>query len=451
MTTTRPSESTAPVLLMAFELGQRAWKIGFTVGVSQRPRVRIIPSGAIGLVMEEIARAKRRFSLSAATMVISCYEAGRDAFWLHRALTAQGITNVVVDSASIEVNRRARRAKTDLLDLGGLLNLLARYVHGDRRCWRVVRVPTLAEEDGRQFSRTLETLTQDRTRLISRLKALLATQGLTLTVGATFQDALAAARLWDGTPVPAGLHDRLLQDWTQLQQLEAQLRELRAAARRPAIATPAGRLVAQLQTLRAVGPITAHVLTSELFAWRQIRNGRQLGALVGLVPAPYQSGESHHEHGITRAGNTHVRRVMVQLAWGWLYHQPMSALARWYQRRFATGGPRVRRIGIVALARKLVIALWRYIDQQVTPEGAQLKAGESVHRRLGARRAVDELGRAPDAVRIHPLVVTRMLEGALAFRLHPSRLWCAVPTSTPRREAAWEPFAPANVKPPLVI
>lgn len=375
MTTTRLPESTAgaTVLLMAFELGQRAWKIGFTVGVGQRPRVRAIAGGAVALLPEEIARAKRRFGLSAEAPVISCYEAGRDAFWLHRYLVAQGITNYVVDSASIEVNRRARRAKTDRLDLGGLLSLLARYVQGDRRCWRVVRVPTLAEEDARQFSRTLETATQDRTRLISRLKALLATQGLRLEVGPAFREALVAARLWDGSPVPAGLHDRLMQDWTQLQQLEGQLRTLRAAARRPAGNVPTHRLIGQLQTLRAIGPVTAHVLTSELFAWRQIRNGRELGALVGLVPAPYQSGDTHHDQGITRAGNTHVRRVMVQLAWGWLYHQPASGLARWYQQRFAAGGPRLRRIGIVALARKLLIALWRYVEHGVIPEGAQLK------------------------------------------------------------------------------
>lgn len=374
MTTTRPHECTSgPVLLMAFELGQRAWKIGFTVGMSQRPRLRAIAGGAVALLPDEIMRAKRRFGLPSEAAVISCYEAGRDAFWLHRYLEAQGITNYVVDSASIEVNRRARRAKTDRLDLGGLLNLLTRYVQGDRRCWRVVRVPTLGEEDGRQFSRTLETLTQDRTRLISRLKALLATQGLRIDVGTTFPQALADARLWDGSPVPAGLRDRLMQDWTLLQQLERQRRALRVVAQRPCVTPAAGRQLAQLQTLRAIGPITAHVLTSELFAWRQIRNGRELGALVGLVPAPYQSGETYRDQGITRAGNTHVRRVMVQLAWGWLYHQPSSALSRWYQQRFAAGGPRLRRIGIVALARKLLIALWRYVAHGVRLEGAALK------------------------------------------------------------------------------
>lgn len=163
-------------LLLAFELGQRWWKVGFTVGAAQRPRTRQIAAGAVTVLAKEIAQAKARFGLAPEAAVISCYEAGRDGFWLHRYLVVQGITNHVVDSASIEVNRRARRTKTDRLDLGGLLNLLARYVGGDRRAWRVVRVPSVAEEDARQLHRTRETLQQDRTRLINRLHAVLATQ-----------------------------------------------------------------------------------------------------------------------------------------------------------------------------------------------------------------------------------------------------------------------------------
>jgi transposase len=179
-TMTREAEFSAapPSSLVAFELGERAWKLGFSSGMGQRPRVRQIPGGAVGLMANEIARAKSRFGLAAEAPVISCYEAGRDAFWWHRYLVAHDVTNHVVDSSSIEVNRRARRAKTDRLDLGGLLSLLARYVQGDRRVWRVVRVPTLAEEDMRQVPRTMETLTRDRTRLVNRLKALLATQGV---------------------------------------------------------------------------------------------------------------------------------------------------------------------------------------------------------------------------------------------------------------------------------
>ena len=370
------AESTVrPALLVAFELGQRTWHLGFSTGLGQRPRVRPMRAGSVGLVAAEIARAKARLGLPAEAPVISCYEAGRDGFWLHRYLIAQGITNYVVDSSSIEVDRRARRAKTDRLDLGGLLSLLARYAQGDRRAWRVVRVPSVAEEDARHLPRTLETLTQERTRVINRLKGLLATQGLQVRVDRGFLDQLAAARLWDGAPVPAGLHERLTQGWSQLQALETQVRELKSTrtSRPPDVTTPTGRAIVQLQTLRAIGPIGAWVLATEIFGWRDIRNGRQLGALVGLAPAPYKSGETEHDQGITRAGNVHVRRVIVQLAWGWLHHQPTSALSLWYQRRFGSGGKRLRKIGIVALARKLLIALWRYFETGLVPDGAELK------------------------------------------------------------------------------
>jgi transposase len=376
-TMTREAEFSAapPSLLVAFELGERAWKLGFSSGMGQRPRVRQIPGGAVGLMANEIARAKSRFGLAAEAPVISCYEAGRDAFWVHRYLVAHDVTNHVVDSSSLEVNRRARRAKTDRLDLGGLLSLLARYVQGDRRVWRVVRVPTLAEEDMRQVPRTMETLTRDRTRLVNRLKALLATQGVRVRIDRQFVDALNGARLWDDTPMPAGLRDRIMCDWAQLQHVETQLRALKAArARLVDVTQPTGHAIEHLQTLRAIGPTGAWVLATEIFGWRQIRNGRPLGALGGLVPAPYQSGETRYALGISRAGNTQVRRVMVQLAWGWLRFQPASALSRWYERRFGHGGMRMRKIGIVALARKLLVALWRYLETGTVPDGAVLKS-----------------------------------------------------------------------------
>jgi transposase len=380
ITMTRASDSTAPTggLLLAFELGQRSWKLGFTVGMGQRPRVRQIPAGATSALSTEIARAKARLGVPSDAPVVSCYEAGRDGFWLHRYLIAHGVTNYVVDSSSIEVNRRARRAKTDGLDLAGLLSLLARYVLGDRRAWRVVRVPTVAEEDARHLPRTLEALTQDRTRLINRLKSLLTTQGVSLPIDATFLNRLEVAHLWDGTPLPPGLQERLIRTWTQLEAVDGQIRDLKALRlTRPEQLTPAtSHALAQLQTMRAIGPIGASVLATEIFGWRRIRNGRELGALVGLVPAPYQSGETDYDQGITRAGNAHVRRVIVQLAWGWTRYQPDSALTHWYQQRFGGGGKRLRKIGIVALARKLLIALWRYLETGVVPEGALLKPME---------------------------------------------------------------------------
>lgn len=221
MTMTRTQESTAvassvaPTLLLAFELGERTWKLGFTTGLGQQPRFRQVPARATDRVVEELARAKARFRLPADAPVMSCYEAGREGFWLHRWLVAHAVSNHVIDSSSIEVNRRARRAKTDRLDLGGLLSLLARHQQGDRR-WREVRVPSVAEEDARQLHRTRETVQQDRTRLINRLKGLMTTQGLTLPVDANFPTQLETAQLWDGTPVPAGLKGRLQRVWAQL-------------------------------------------------------------------------------------------------------------------------------------------------------------------------------------------------------------------------------------------
>jgi len=384
-TTTLVHESTASAaitttttitLLLAFELGERTWKLGFTTGFGQRPRLRSVPAGAVDRVLEEITRAKRRLKLADATPVVSCYEAGRDGFWLHRYLVAHGVTNSVIDSSSIEVNRRARRAKTDKLDLAGLLNLLARYLAGDRRAWRVVRGPTVAEEDARQLHRTWETLQKDRTRLICRLQGLLVIHGVRLPITDDFLAQLEAARLWDGTPVPAGLRARLTRAWQQLALLNTQLDELDAAraALRVDPATVTGRYVTRLPTLRGIGPVGAWVLATEIFGWREIRNARQLGGLVGLVPAPFQSGETDHDQGITRAGNKHVRRLMVQLAWSWRRWQAASALTRWYEEKFGRGSRRLRRIGIVALARKLLIALWRYVETGVIPEGATLKA-----------------------------------------------------------------------------
>src|SRR5437763_14935792 len=304
--TAAAAPTTTMALLLAFELGDRSWKLGFTTGLGQPPRIRQVPAGAIDQVVEEVARAKRRLKLPANTSVISCYEAGREGFWLHRWLGAQGITNHVVDSSSIEVNRRARRAKTDKLDLTGLLNLLARYLLGDRRVWRVVRVPNVAEEDARQLHRSWETLQQDRTRLLCRLQGLLMTQGVRLHITADFLAQLDAVHLWDGTPVPAGLKARLTRVWAQLEVLDAQLQDLeRTRAVSPADpGTATGRYARRLPTPRGIGPVGAWMLATEIFGWRQIRNARQLGGLVGLVPAPYQSGETAHDQGITHRGRS---------------------------------------------------------------------------------------------------------------------------------------------------
>ena len=366
----------APTLYLAFDLGNRDWTLGFTTGFGQPPRERTIAARNLPALAAELAQARRRFALPAGTRVCSCYEAGRDGFWLHRALDQQGIANLVVDSASIEVNRRARRAKSDRLDVRKLLTMLLRYDAGERRVWHVVHVPTPAEEDRRQLHRELLTTKRDRTRLTNRIKGLLAGQGVPLTTLRRFTAQLPALRTWDGMPLPPALGARLEREWAKVQVLSDQIRGLEAE-RRELLRTspdPAVRQVRQLLALRAIGPESAWLYVMEFFSWRQFANRREVGALAGLTPTPYQSGDQHHEQGIAKAGNRLIRAMAIEIAWAWLRFQPTSALARWYEERFGHGSSRVRRIGIVALARKLLIELWRYLETGVIPEGAVLKA-----------------------------------------------------------------------------
>lgn len=377
-TTIRLEESTSKasgLLLLAIELGQSRWKLGFSRGPGH-PRVRTIAARDVRQLQEEIVRAKVRLGLAADTVVWSCYEAGRDGFWLHRWLTAAGITNHVLDASSIEVPRRFRRAKTDRLDLGGLLRVLGRYALGERGACRVIRVPSDEMEDARQVHRTIETLQADRTRVVNRIRGVLIAQGIGLAGPRSVSRCVTEARRWDGTPLPPGVRCRLMCLDAQRVHIETQLRGLlreRERRQRALAAVDPNNGVVRLVRLRGIGDTGAWVLMTEVFAWREIRNRRQLGALLGVVSAPYDSGDSHRDQGITKAGLASVRRIGVQLAWGWLRLQPASALSQWYDARFAHGGPRLRRIGIVALMRRLMIALWRYVDHGQLPAGATLK------------------------------------------------------------------------------
>lgn len=371
------SASTLPSTLhVAFDLGNREWKLAFTPGPGHPPRIRTMPARDLARLEREVVAALERFGLPPTTAVVSCYEAGRDGFWLHRALVARGVRNVVVDSASIEVSRRARQAKSDRLDVVALLALLLRAHAGERRVWRVVRVPEPLEEDRRQLHRELWTLTRERTRTINRIRGLLASHGLRLTTLRALPMQLPTLRLWDGSAVPTGVHARLGREWDRLTLVRAQMHALTADRARLVRGgdDPALRLVRRLLTLRGIGETSAWLYTMEFFAWRAFRNRREVGALAGLTPTARQSGTRTRELGVSKSGNRRIRALAIELAWGWLRYQPASALSRWYAHRFAAGGSRLRRIGIVALARKLLIALWRYLESGVVPEGAILKA-----------------------------------------------------------------------------
>lgn len=390
MAATRGNEYSSiwsPVLYLAFELGWTSWKLGFTTGAGQRPRERTIAAGGLKALGEEIVRAKMRFEVPAEAPVLSCYEAGRDGFWLHRYLAKEGIENLVVDSSSIEVNRRQRRAKTDRMDVERLLSLLIRFRSGEKKVWSVVRVPSVEEEDRRHLHRELLALKNDRTRHINRIKGLLAGHGIRLEARGDFLMRLDEVRQWDGAVLPAGLKARLRREYERLLKAQEQIQELekeRVEAIRHS-EEPSVGVVRNLLKLNGIGLNSAWLYGMKFFAWRGFRNRKEVGALSGLTPTPYQSGGSYREQGISKAGNRHIRAtpalrrtqcgasVAIEIAWGWLRYQPESKLTKWYQERFGAGSSRVRRVGIVALARKLMIELWRYLETGAIPEGAALK------------------------------------------------------------------------------
>ncbi len=376
--TTRVAECTAPVatLYLAFELGSTQWTLGFTTSCAQRPRLRRIAAGDVAALQKELLTAKARLGVPLDAPVRSCYEAGRDGFWLHRWLLAHRIDNVVVDSSSIEVNRRARHAKTDRLDVGKLLALLLRWAQGERKVWSVVHVPSPAAEAARQLTREIDTVREDRKRVRNRIQALLATQGIRVVLGPTFPQQVAALTTGDGRPLPAPWRARLEREWAHLEAIDARMRTL-TAERAAQIAHGEDRLARvarQLCRVRGIAETSAAVFSAELFGTRAFANGRQLGALTGLVPVPYRSDQRVQDQGISKAGRAELRRLGIQLAWGWVRWQPDSALTQWFTRRFANAGGRSRRIGIVAVARKLLIALWRFVEHGVVPEGAMLKS-----------------------------------------------------------------------------
>jgi transposase len=376
--TTRTINDTSlpPYLNMAIELSNDKWKLGFTIGFGQAPRLRDIPARDLSSLVKEIALAKERFGLPEKASVRSCYEAGRDGFWVHRFLQTQGVTNLVVDSSSIEVNRRKRRAKTDRLDAGKLLIMLMRFYQGELKVWSVVHPPSPEEEDQRQLHREIMALKAEQTHYINQIKGLLAGQGVGLPISKDFLSRLEQVHLWDGSPLPTALHARLQRDYVRYELVKQQIHQLEGEREKTirTSTTPAVEQVRQLLRLKGIGVESAWLYVMEFFAWRDFTNPREIGALAGLTPTPYSSGESSREQGISKAGNRRVRTMAVEIAWDWLHFQPESQLSRWYQARFAKGNSRVRRIGIVALARRLLVALWKYLETGALPQGACLKA-----------------------------------------------------------------------------
>jgi transposase len=373
-TLVRKESAAMPVLYVAFELANSTWKMACSDG--SKLRHITVTAGDLDQVQGAILGARRHFGLGDKVHTVSCYEAGRDGFWLHRYLQSCGINNVVVDSASLEVNRRLLRAKTDRVDAGKLLSMLIRYHGQEKHLWRVVRVPSREDEDARHLHRELEVLKRERTRYRNRIHGILIQQGLRVRNPSTkkFVKKLELMRTWDGRNLPAEMKVRLARVHERLRLVEDQISTL-VKEKTQRLKKEDARMaqVAQLLSLPGVDPVSSWTFVMEFFGWGRFRNRREVAALAGLTPTPYDSGNRLREQGISKAGNRRVRTLAIEIAWAWLRFQPRSKLSRWFLERFAAGGSRMRRIGIVALARRLLIDLWRFLECGVVPEGAQVR------------------------------------------------------------------------------
>src|SRR5260370_10935500 len=288
--------------------------------------------------------------------------------------------------ARVAVNRGQGGAKGDRPDAAKLVRMLLRYHNGEKKVWSVVHVRSAVDEDRRQLHRDLLELKAERTQHVNRIKGLLAGCGLAVAlIGDDFPTMLAGLRQWDDTPVPAALQQRLLREFARHQFVDRQIKDVeneRARKIRTADDAPTQK-VRKLMNLRGIGANSAWLFTFEFFSWRGIRNRKQLASLAGLTPTPYASGDSSREQGISKAGNRRLRTMAVEIAWCWLHYQPQSALSQWYAKRWGSGNSRQRRIGIVALARKLLVALWQYLEKDQMPAGAGTPAPEIKKRRGG--------------------------------------------------------------------
>ena len=371
-----PSDNTVYV---AIELSVSSWVVAARLPGIEKPRLHRLEGGDAAALLQTIAdlRSKASANLGCTVDVACCFEAGRDGFWLHRLLTAHGIAAYVLEPTSILVNRRARRAKTDRLDAEGMLRVLAGWLAGDRQVCSMVRVPTPDEEDAKRPHRERENLVQDRLRIENRIEALLFTQGIRGRPSLrSWERNVAALRTGDGRALPPLLRtelDRLRRRLVLVLELIRELETDRAQALEEAkvVDTMPGKITA-LQRIRGIGENFAAVLSREVF-YRSFGNRRQLASYVGLTPMPFQSGGMDRDRSISRAGNPRARTTMVQLAWLWLRYQPDSALATWFRERVGVLKGRTRRIAIVAMARKLLIALWRYVETGVVPDGVALR------------------------------------------------------------------------------
>ena len=364
----------------AIELSMQSWVVAVQSVRQERPgRHQLAAHDTAGLwALIERERAALRALGYGRVRVVTCYEAGRDGFWLHRFLLAQGAESQVVDPGSILVNRRARRAKSDRLDVEGLLRLVIRHDAGDRYLGRMVVAPSVEEEDRRRPERERGRLLSERTAHNNRIKGLLATQGIYgyKPLRPDRWVRLAALRCADGSPLPEHLRTEIAHELERLDLTDVQIAAVEKGRRTALKADSAEAATAQVQLLmRLKGSELAGAsgLAHEVL-YRSFANRRGVAGYVGLGSSPFKSGSIDHDQGIAKAGNRRARSLLIQLAWQWVRHQPQSAITLWYKAQLGDGKSRVRkRKLIVAVARRLLVALWRYVTTGDTPVGAAFK------------------------------------------------------------------------------
>jgi transposase len=379
-TTARANDTT---LFASLELSKSKWVVTINSPGSEKFSKHLVEggdgAGLIDLLSRSRAKAEQRCGVQVKAIVIQ--EAGLDGFWIHRLLLAHGIESHVVDAASIAVDRRHRRAKTDSIDGEMLLRALMAWARGERRVCSMVRAPSLEEEDRRRLTRERGTLLKERIQHTNRIKGLLSGQGVRdyNPLRRDCFERLEAFRTGDGRELPPMLKAEIRRELDRIAVVTTQLATVERA-RDALIRTDAeerNNPAALLLKLKGLGPEFASLLWLESL-FRNFGNRRQVAAYGGLAPSPWQSGGVERDQGISKSGNRRLRKTMIELAWFWLRHQPDSALSRWFHARVGAAKGRVRRIAIVALARKLLVALWRYVTQGVVPEGAVFKAARSM-------------------------------------------------------------------------
>ena len=360
-------------IYVALELSKASWLVAINAPGGDKVSKYTVAAGATTALLAILTRARAQAErwCGESVRIVAIHEAGMDGFWVHRWLEAQGIESHVVDPASIAVDRRKRRVKTDRIDVEKLLRTLMGWARGERRICSMVRPPHPEQEDERRLTREREILVGERTRHVNRIKGLLMTQGISYfqPLRRDRRARFEAFQLWNGQTLPGRLKAELLRELDRLELVINQIQVIEAERDRALQIKSRDTIGALLVRLRGIGPEIASVLCGEMFH-RDFVNRREVASYAGLAPSPWKSGTIDIDQGISKAGNPRLRKTTIQLAWLWLRHQPGSSLSRWFHARVGDRRGRIRRITIVAVARKLLIALWRYVTLGLVPEGA---------------------------------------------------------------------------------